>query len=71
MFWKETDLQETFLKHTEISTIEAQLKEKKKLPMILDTAKVLVLTPKVNSNASIDLSKLATGRGLQHQAKKR
>lgn len=30
MFWKETDLQETFLKHTEISTIEAQLKEKKK-----------------------------------------
>lgn len=71
MFWKETDLQETFLKHTEISTIEAQLKEKKKLPMILDTAKVLVLSPKVNSNASIDLSELATGRGLQHQAKKR
>lgn len=71
MFWKETDLQETFLKHTEISTIEAQLKEKKKLPMILDTAKVLVLSPKVNSNASTDLSELATGRGLQHQAKKR
>lgn len=39
--------------------------------MILDTAKVLVLSPKVNSNASIDLSELATGRGLQHQAKKR